>query len=255
MSQTPFQNPSWVPSHLTSRLIPQRNTHPPLPAPTPTPPEWHCDDCSQDLPTVFDAGDHQIRTSHANIRELSEREKLVRKEELCRAELEFLRRVVPGGEIRIPGLEGLGREGVGERRPRAPTPIFTPSTIPGLGPVSGANQAYGEANEVVQLRFKTRYLELQLTNLKTKIWSRIEALEHEIEVLKAEGKMRDLKLRLLAKERDELRVELDGLKNGNSRANLGGEGSAGGGEKVGGEGEVNWEDLDLDLDLDLEFDE
>lgn len=165
-------------------------------------------------------------TSHDKGREMTEKEVLEKREEEKRVELEVLRGKVMGPS-QAPGTLG------------AKMPTYTPSTIPGLGPVSnGAGLAplpmptpqSSNESELNRSRRENASLKLQIKELKTKVVPRIDALAEDLKSLHSKTKEHELQIHYVTQERDQLKAEVDALR---------------GVEATGGQ----HEEIDLDMDF------
>lgn len=151
---------------------------------------------------------------------MTEREVLEKREEETRRELEELRKTV--GKTAAPGPVGY----------QGKVPAYTPSTIPGLGPISNTGLApqSSNENEMNRLRRENATLKFQVKDLKTKVMTRIDALAEELKSLNSKTTEHDLQVQYLVAERDQLKMEVDALRNG---------------EEVGD----GHEEIDLDMDF------
>lgn len=161
-------------------------------------------------------------TGHDKGREMTEKEVLEKREEEKRVELEGLRKEV------------IGKNGVSASQTTAPVgyqakmQTYTPSTIPGLGPVSNGEGMTGLARlststptptpqsssegELNGLRRENASLQFQIKDLKTKVLPRIDALAEDLKSLNSKTTEHELQIHYLVMERDQLKAEVDGLK-------------------------------------------
>jgi hypothetical protein len=135
------------------------------------------------------------------------------------------------------GYQGLQAHGGGfgssrvdvDHRP-VQSPSSTPATIPGLSPIQPPFN-----DELTKLRWTNKALNKVINDLKANVQLRLEALEAEMKTLKSN---QELKVSILVKERDEARVELNSLNNGNGVTGV-----------QQANGEEHWETQGLDTDM------
>lgn len=132
---------------------------------------------------------------------MTEREVLEKQEEEKGRELEGLRKTVAGKQA-APGAVGY----------QGKVPAYTPSTIPGLGPLPTPQSS--NEYEMNRLRRENATLKFQVKDLKTKVMPRIDALAEELKSLNSNTTEHDLQVQYLVTERDQLKVEVHALRNG-----------------------------------------
>lgn len=153
-------------------------------------------------------------TEHDKGREMTEKEVLVAMEGEKKAELEVLRKTV-GKTSPVLGTTSMSQD-PGPVGYQGQVPAYTPSTIPGLGPLptSTATPQSSNDSELNRLRKENASLKFQIKDLKTKVLPRMDAFAEDLKSLNSKTTEHQLQIHYLSMGRDQLKVEVNALKGG-----------------------------------------
>ncbi|QDS76706.1 hypothetical protein FKW77_000860 [Venturia effusa] len=161
-------------------------------------------------------------TGHDKGREMTEKEVLVAREEEKKKELEQLRKTVGNSGPAVFGATTTATQAPGPvgYQGKYGAPMYTPSTIPGLGPLPTPTPQSSNENELNRLRRENASLKTNVKELKTKVMLRIEALAEDLRSLNSKTTEHQALIQQLTGERDELMAEVHALRAGDGHREI-----------------------------------